>query len=79
MTDPTPPPGGKFLSDQQGKPSGMRLMCFLSFLTAAGIAMVDVFGYGPGSADMLELTIAFLVSAFAPKAVQSFPEHFGNR
>ena len=62
-----------WLSDHEGNPSSMRLMSLLALLVAAGLACVEVFGWGSGS-DKTELVLYFLVAAFAPKAVQKFAE-----
>lgn len=63
-----------WLSDHDGNPSSMRLMSLLALLVAAGLACVEVFGWGSGS-DKTELVLYFLVAAFAPKAVQKFAEN----
>lgn len=63
-----------FLSDDQGNPSSMRLMSLLALLIAAGLACVEVFGWGSGESKT-ELVLYFLVAAFAPKAVQKFAEN----
>ena len=61
-----------WLSDDDGNPSSMRLMSLLALVVAAGLAGVEVFGWGSG--DKTELVLYFLVAAFAPKAVQKFAE-----
>ena len=63
----------RWLSDHDGNPSSMRLMSLLALLVAAGLACVEVFGWGSES-DKTELVLYFLVAAFAPKAVQKFAE-----
>ena len=75
-TDPNKQPqesGKGWFSDDQGNPSSMRLMSMLALLVAAGLAVVEVFGWGSGSGNT-ELVLYFLVAAFAPKAVQKFAE-----
>ena len=62
-----------WFSDDQGNPSSMRLMSMLALIVAAGLAFVEVFGWGSGSGNT-ELVLYFLVGAFAPKAVQKFAE-----
>ena len=62
-----------WLSDNDGNPSSMRLMSLLALLVAAGLACVEVFGWG-SEAEKTELVLYFLVAAFAPKAVQKFAE-----
>lgn len=49
------------------------MMSLLSLLVAAGLACVEVFGWGSGN-DKTELVLYFLAAAFAPKAVQKFAE-----
>ena len=58
--------------DHNGKPSSMRLMCFMSLLSAIAIGHLTVLGYG--TEDGPVLCAMFLVAAFAPKAVQNFAE-----
>ena len=51
--------------------SAMRVMCMMSLIASI------VFGYltlSTGNSTGLEITVAFLVGAFAPKAVQKFAE-----
>ena len=63
----------QLFSDDQGNPSSMRMMSMLALVVAAGLAAVEVFGWGSGE-DNTELVLYFLVAAFAPKAVQKFAE-----
>ena len=63
----------KFMTDNDGNPSSMRMMSMLALITAAVLACVEVFGWGSGSGKT-ELVLYFLVAAFAPKAVQKFAE-----
>ena len=65
--------GKRFMTDDQGNPSSMRLMSMLAFLVAAALAFVEAFGWGSGEGKT-ELVLYFLVAAFAPKAVQKFAE-----
>ena len=66
--------GGKgWFTDDQGSPSSMRLMSMLALIVAAGLACIQVFGWGSGD-NKTELVLYFLVAAFAPKAVQKFAE-----
>ncbi len=62
-----------WLTDDQGSPSSMRLMSMLALIVAAGLAGVEVFGWGSGGSKT-ELVLYFLVAAFAPKAIQKFAE-----
>lgn len=63
----------RFLSDDQGNPSSMRLMSMLALIVAAALAFVEAFGWGANESKT-ELVLYFLVAAFAPKAVQKFAE-----
>ncbi|MYA76438.1 MAG: hypothetical protein F4Y17_02250 [Gemmatimonadetes bacterium] len=63
----------RFLTDDEGNPSSMRLMSMLALLFAGALACVEVFGWGSGDGKT-ELVLYFLVAAFAPKAVQKFAE-----
>jgi len=65
----------KFMTDNEGNPSSMRLMSMLALVVAAVLACVEVFGWGSDSGGgKTELVLYFLVAAFAPKAVQKFAE-----
>lgn len=63
----------KFFSDDEGNPSSMRLMSFLSLLTAIGLAFSMIMGWGKHNGNT-ELVLYFLIAAFVPKAVQKFAE-----
>ncbi len=63
----------RFLSDDKGNPSSMRLMSMLALIVAAVLAFVEVMGWG-SNGSKTELVLYFLVAAFAPKAVQKFAE-----
>lgn len=65
--------GKRYMTDDRGNPSSMRLMSMLAFLVAAALALVEAFGLGSGEGKT-ELVLYFLVAAFAPKAVQKFAE-----
>ena len=72
-SNPTQNNNKRFLSDDQGNPSSMRLMSMLALIVAAGLAFVEVMGWG-SNGSKTELVLYFLVAAFAPKAVQKFAE-----
>ena len=65
--------GKSYMTDHQGNPSSMRLVSMLALLIAAGLACVEVFGWGSSEGNT-ELVLYFLIAAFAPKAVQKFAE-----
>ena len=61
----------KFFGDDHGNLSSMRLMSFLALVFSGALAGASVWGSYEGGS---ELTLYFLVAAFAPKAVQKFAE-----
>lgn len=63
----------KFMTDNDGHPSSMRLMSMLALIVASVLACVEVFGWGSDNGNT-QLVLYFLVAAFAPKAVQKFAE-----
>ncbi len=65
--------GKRYMTDDRGNPSSMRLMSMLALRVAAVLALVEAFGLGSGESKT-ELVLYFLVAAFAPKAVQKFAE-----
>ncbi len=74
QANPSPSIASKrFLSDDQGNPSSMRLMSLLALVVAAILATAQVFEWGADS-DKTELVLYFLLAAFAPKAIQKFAE-----
>ncbi len=60
-----------FLTEATGKPSGMRLMSFVALIAAIAFGFFTV--REPSNAG-LYITFGFLISAFAPKALQKFAE-----
>ena len=60
-----------FFQEDSETYSSMRLMCFVSLLAAIGISFLTL---KTGNSDGMTITFGFLVSAFAPKAVQKFAE-----
>ena len=66
--------GNKFseiLQGNNGKYSTMRAMSFIALIAAIVFGAITITSNDP---DGTEITIAFLVSAFAPKAIQRFAE-----
>ncbi len=64
-----------FFEDHLGKPSSMRLMSFIALWASIGFGLLTVL-YRPVNNDLngLFITTAFLLAAFAPKALQKFAE-----
>lgn len=60
-------------SDHDGNMSSMRLMAFSSFLTAAALALLPMFGLADNQVDQ-NLILYFLVAAFGGKSLQKFAE-----
>ena len=60
-------------SDHDGNLSSMRLMAFCSFMTAAGLALLPMFGWAENEVDQ-NLILYFLVAAFGGKSLQKFAE-----
>jgi hypothetical protein len=61
----------EFLQGNNGKYSTMRAMSFIALIAAIVFGAITITSTDP---DGTEITIAFLVAAFAPKAVQRFAE-----
>ena len=59
-------------SDHDGNMSSMRVMAFLSFLTAAALALLPMFGLA-SKVDQ-NLILYFLAAAFGGKSLQKFAE-----
>lgn len=78
-TQPTHPEHGQelaeFFQEDNGKYSTMRVMSFIALIAAivfGAMTMVDKDSEGK------YITTAFLVAAFAPKAVQRFAENYAK-
>jgi len=61
-----------FFQEDNGNSSSMRLMCFVSLITAVVCGVLVTIG--KGTSDGVIITFGFLIAAFAPKAVQKFAE-----
>jgi hypothetical protein len=61
----------EFLQGNNGKYSTMRAMSFIALIAAIVFGAITITS---NDADGKEITMAFLVAAFAPKAVQRFAE-----
>jgi hypothetical protein len=80
MTDETPTTPNKsgFLNDHQGNPSSMRLMSVVALIASIIFGLItiqDAVSAEPSkNLNGLYITVAFLLGAFAPKALQKFAE-----
>ena len=61
----------EILQGNNGKYSTMRAMSFIALIAAIVFGAITITSNDP---DGTEITIAFLVAAFAPKAIQRFAE-----
>ena len=64
-----------YLEDHNGNPSSMRLMSVISLFASIAFGLVTILHSGASNNENgLYITIAFLLAAFAPKALQKFAE-----
>lgn len=56
--------------DDNGNPSSMRVMSFISLFAAIGVALASICM----NQDHRDLVLLFLVGAFVPKVFQKFAE-----
>ena len=63
----------EFLEDNEGNSSSMRLMAITALLASIMFGLLTILR-SPGG-DGLYITTAFLLGAFAPKALQKFAEN----
>ena len=61
----------EFLQGNNGKYSLMRAMSFIALIASIVFGALTITSNNP---DGKEITMAFLVAAFAPKAIQRFAE-----
>ena len=73
MSDGTPPKLG-FLDDHHGNASSMRLMSAVALMTSIAFGFLSLLGPAKDDPNALYITTAFLIAAFAPKALQKFAE-----
>ena len=77
MAETTPQTGPKpgFLKDDQGKASSMRLMSFIALIGSIVFGLISILHpVASKGVNGLYITMAFLLAAFAPKALQKFAE-----
>jgi hypothetical protein len=73
MTEIEQKPG--FLEDNTGKLSTMRLMSIASLIASIVFGFFSILHEGAkNSENSLFITVAFLIAAFAPKALQKLAE-----
>ena len=66
-----------FFQEDNGSYSAMRLMCFVALLAAILFGVLTITLTANGKSDGgngIYITYGFLISAFAPKAIQKFAE-----
>lgn len=64
-----------FLEDDKGNPSSMRLMSVIALIASTTFGMLTILHpIASKEANGLYITVAFLLAAFAPKALQKFAE-----
>ena len=63
------------LTDDRGKRSMMRLMSFISLIASIWAAWMTFTDSNTTSMEGVYITTAFLLAAFAPKALQKFIEN----
>ena len=77
MAEQTQQPDQKkrYLEDNVGNPSSMRLMSMVALISSIAFGLITVLNKAADSnGNGLYITIAFLIAAFAPKALQKFAE-----
>ena len=74
MSDETPARKLGFLEDHQGNASSMRLMSVVALLASIAFGGLSLLGPAKDNPNGLYVTTAFLIAAFAPKALQKFAE-----
>ena len=62
----------EFLEDSEGNQSSMRAMSVVALLASIGFGLLTILR--EQTSDGIYITMAFLLAAFAPKALQKFAE-----
>jgi len=74
-TNSQPKQNPGFLEDHHGNPSSMRLMSVIALLASIAFGLITTLHSAASQNENgLYITIAFLIAAFAPKALQKFAE-----
>jgi len=64
-----------YLEDNEGNPSSMRLMAVIALIASIVFGLLTILHpVASKGINGLYITIAFLLAAFAPKALQKFAE-----
>lgn len=64
-----------YLDDDNGNPSSMRLMSVIALIASIGFGIISILHTEASTNENgLYVTFAFLLAAFAPKALQKFAE-----
>ncbi len=64
-----------FLDNDQGHPSSMRIMSVIALIASIAFGLITILHpVASKGLNGLYITIAFLLAAFAPKALQKFAE-----
>lgn len=64
-----------YLDDDNGNPSSMRLMSMIALIASIGFGIISILHKSAiTNENGLYVTFAFLLAAFAPKALQKFAE-----
>ncbi|MEM7206349.1 MAG: hypothetical protein AAF434_00865 [Pseudomonadota bacterium] len=75
MTTETSETKPGYLEDNQGNPSSMRLMSMVALFASIVFGFIAITHEGSASTtNGVYITVAFLLAAFAPKALQKFAE-----
>ncbi len=75
MADQQPIQSTNYLEDHQGNPSSMRLMSVIALLASIAFGLITIlYETNTVNSNGLFITSAFLIAAFAPKALQKFAE-----
>lgn len=75
QVNPKAPNKTGLLTDDQGNRSTMRLMSFIALIVSIWFAWMTLTDSNTTTNEGVYITTAFLLAAFAPKALQKFIEN----